>query len=557
MLSLGIPTALLLALEVLLRATGFGWPTDFIVRAERGDFFVPNEKYGKTFYCPEAPDPFLLPAKKAEGSIRIFLLGESAAMGTPDSAFGVARVLEAMIREQFPGTQVDVFNAAMMGINSFAVEQIAHECAEHGADVLVVYAGNNELIGAYGADSFTSRFPPALSGRLIRAAQMARATKTGQLIQRIAERGAGREVQDESFFMKHRIGWDDARRDAVYKNFQRNLSEICGLASGGNVKVVLSTVAVNLGDWAPFGSLHRQNFSAAESNRWESAYRRGIEAQEAGRREEAEQNFRQARFIEGDSAELFFRAGLCLMTAGSTQTAARVFHDSVRRDALPFRADDEINAMIRDVAQKGRPGVFFADAEKLLSETGADGAARHIPGRDLFFDYVHFRFHGNYELARALLPQVCAAIAARTGHAPIPSAPVPTEGEVAGLLAFTSFDELKLQASIVRLHSHPPCTLREENKVESAVENERLNALQSRFDRSARRRSLEAYERAIRRAPDDWHFHANLAELLDAADLHKEAAAHWKFVADEFPEHEVFRAMLNASEAAAANGTVK
>ena len=58
-------------------------------------------------------------------------------------------------------------------------------------------------------------------------------------------------------FMNGRIGYDDPARLRAYANFKGNLEDILRTAHRAGVPVVLSTVAVNLKDCAPFASIHK------------------------------------------------------------------------------------------------------------------------------------------------------------------------------------------------------------------------------------------------------------------------------------------------------------
>jgi hypothetical protein len=91
----------------------------------------------------------MFPAVKKAGTVRIFVLGESAAAGTPDPSFGFARILDVMLRQRHPGTDFEVINAAMRGINSHIVRRIAQECLQYEPDLLLLYMGNNEFVGLY------------------------------------------------------------------------------------------------------------------------------------------------------------------------------------------------------------------------------------------------------------------------------------------------------------------------------------------------------------------------------------------------------------------------
>ncbi len=58
------------------------------------------------------------------------------------------------------------------------------------------------------------------------------------------------------FFQEQRTALDDPERASVYPNFRRNLEQVCRSGLEAGAAVVLSTVAVNLRDCPPLGSLH-------------------------------------------------------------------------------------------------------------------------------------------------------------------------------------------------------------------------------------------------------------------------------------------------------------
>ena len=51
---------------------------------------------------PLKPHPFKFSHPKPEDTLRIFVLGESAAMGTPEPAFGFSRILERLLQHRYP-----------------------------------------------------------------------------------------------------------------------------------------------------------------------------------------------------------------------------------------------------------------------------------------------------------------------------------------------------------------------------------------------------------------------------------------------------------------------
>lgn len=118
------PLLFLVLAELALRVCGYGHPSAFLVKSADGSGYVTNASFGRQFLGDDLagrPWPALLPARKPPGTLRIFVLGESAAMGTPDPSFGFARILEVMLRRKFPARRFEVINAAMRGINSHVV----------------------------------------------------------------------------------------------------------------------------------------------------------------------------------------------------------------------------------------------------------------------------------------------------------------------------------------------------------------------------------------------------------------------------------------------------
>ena len=128
------PAVVLVVLELVLRLSGYGYHTHFFEAHQDAGYLTTNPRFVWQFYSPQTattPTALRFPAVKVPGTRRIILLGESAAAGTPDPAFGFSRVLEVMLRERYPSNRFEVINAAMRGINSHIILPIARECAAH------------------------------------------------------------------------------------------------------------------------------------------------------------------------------------------------------------------------------------------------------------------------------------------------------------------------------------------------------------------------------------------------------------------------------------------
>ncbi len=83
-----LPALLTALLECVLRIAGFGYPTGAIIKRDIGgkEVYCHNNKFGWRFFPRTAARTFdccVFDAEKPPHTYRIFILGESAAMGMP------------------------------------------------------------------------------------------------------------------------------------------------------------------------------------------------------------------------------------------------------------------------------------------------------------------------------------------------------------------------------------------------------------------------------------------------------------------------------------------
>ncbi len=278
-------------------------------------------------------------------------------------------------------------------------------------------------------------------------------------------------------FLNNPVTADDPRLTAVYDNYRRNLTDICGIARRAGAGVVLSTVAVNLRDCPPFASLHRSDLSPEDLAKWESIYKAGGELEANNRWPEALEQYEAAAKIDDRFAELQFRIAQCLLKAGRFAEARERFELARDLDVLRFRADSRINATIREVAdEQEAAGVRLVDAERVLAESDPD--SQGIPGEDLFYEHVHLTFDGNYLLARAVFDQVCEAL---PQLAALPQAgAIPSRQRCAELLALTPWDEYQSAANMVEMTSRAPFTNQLDHSLRQAAARQRRDDLRRR-----------------------------------------------------------------------------
>ncbi len=404
-LAAAMPAIVLLALEGGLRLAGYGKPATFLIPDGRPGWFRTNPEFASLFLPGNfdlRPLNFSVSLHKAPKTVRIVVLGESAAQGVPVPGFGFSPQLRAQLRHRYPGTDFEVIDTGIVAINSHVVYQVAKEMARFEPDLFVLYAGNNEAVGPYGPGcAYLSNMPPLW---VIRASVWVRSTRTGQwlssLVSRLTSGGRRAEWGGMSMFVDNAVLADDPRLYAVYENFADNLRGIVKAASGAGAKTVLCTVVANLKDCAPFLSRNGAWLSKGELAVWRVPYGRGRLAWLLGDTREARGQLTEALRIDPEYADTSFMLGSLDLQQGDAASARKHFLDALHWDALRFRPDAPINQAIRDVARTSGAGVSLVDT---AYELGSDAASTgDLSGREILFEHVHFDWEGNYRAARLI-----------------------------------------------------------------------------------------------------------------------------------------------------------
>ncbi len=536
-----VPVLLLGGAELLLRVAGYGHSTRFLVPSKSGKGFTVNPWFTKRFFPqwnPGNSQPFLLSEEKGSNTVRIFILGESAALGTPSPAFSFGRMLEVMLRRQYPERRFEVCNAAMRGINSHVMRAIAADCARHEPDLFIVYAGNNELVGLHGADPESSLVDRHLW--LSRAVHGLQGMRLGQWLGSMKKREA-RETQDMDYFRKHRVAADDPERRRVYENFAENLKATCRSIERSGAKGLLLTVGANLKDFPPLASLHRRGLSEAQMQSWTNAYAAGAAAAEAGRLEEAVGHFERAAAVDDEYAELNYRLGRCYLEKGKVPEARLHFFLARGMDALPFRAGLNINEFIRDVERARKfSGITLVDVEKRLHWDGVAGES--AVGDEVFLDHVHFRFAGDYKVARLILPSVMEALAGRLG-APRTNG-VATLEECAAALGYNAWEEWQIASAIANLSARAPFLDQLDHARRQAATEKTLMEQAAQFTTNDLAGAIAVVRAAIEANPEDWQLKYSLGMMTHLTGDQTTAAAQFRLTVEKFPEWPPARLML-------------
>jgi len=250
------PLVTVVLLELICHLAGWGHPTRFLLESkhEGEPVWIDNQLFGYRFFDPavsRAPTPIFIPKVKSPDEFRVVVLGESAAMGEPEPAYGPSRMLEQMLTIRFPDKRVRVINAAMTAINSHVIVEIARDLERLKPDAVILYIGNNEVVGPYGPGTVFHTFAASPMLNRLRAVLTRLRITSALRSMMFAQRGDRAVWQGMEMFTEYKITEDDPRLTHVYESFQRNMNSIIRYADALNIPVIISTIAVNLADQAP------------------------------------------------------------------------------------------------------------------------------------------------------------------------------------------------------------------------------------------------------------------------------------------------------------------
>ncbi len=516
--SILVPVLLLGIAEAALRLFGVGFSTDLTVpctmqgrTASCYNLFFPAP-----FFPPgmiKTPQAYAIPAEKPRGTFRIFVLGESAAMGDPDPAYGFSRFLEVMLRERFPSTKFEVVNTGSVAINSHVSLLIAKGLANQQPDLFIIYSGNNEVVGPYGPG--TALTSSGMSLPVIRASIFAHSTRIGQFLTKVGTQK--REWGGMEMFLDKQVPASSPLMPHVYENFETNLRDTIAIARSSGARVIVATVATNLKDCAPFASAHREGLGQDALRSWSALVQQASDLENGRSYAEALQAYLSAAKIDDQYAELEFRIARTLWMLGDYSAAKEHFLRARDLDTLRFRADGRINDINRSVASS--TGAELVDADEIFDKESPNG----IIGSELVYEHVHMTPEGNYLLARAMFLQIASKLPPETGQAS--SAPsgelasdVPSQAECEQLLAFTSHDHLRITREMLERLQKPPFT----NQLNHSDQVLRLTIKAGAPDENPDE-TISEYQWAIRKKPDDRILHYNFGLFL--FDFDRAAAA--------------------------------
>ncbi len=521
-------------MEVCLRVAGYGYNPDFFKRIAIGgqDFFVQNEDFSFRFFPKNMvrnPGPLRFPVHKDPKTFRIFILGESAAMGDPAESMAPDRYLLMLLQEKYPAQKFEVINTAVTAIDSHVILPIARECAAREGDLWIVYMGNNEMVGPYGAATVFGRQAPALP--YVRLTVALQKLRLGQWFTDLGRRFKGAKQERAAWggmemFLNNQVPPGSPMRETVYQNFQKNLDDIVRAGIRSRATVLLNTVGVNLRDCPPFASLPAQTLAPAEQAQFATLYTNGLQAAAQRSWADAGNYFAQAARLDDKLAELQYQWAGCFLAQTNLAEAGTHLQLACDYDALPFRADSRINAAIRAEPQRTKSDrLILCDAARVLS----GGASTGICGDETFFEHVHFDFDARYRLARAWAEQI-EPLFPRTTNGWL------CQAECEQRLGLSPWNQSQIIHFMVERMQVPPLSSQANNEQRRGALESRIKADLAQVNQEQAGRTRKNFDQLVAQHPDDFFLRETYAIFLELSGDGTAATAQWQRFRELLPQ---------------------
>ncbi len=411
LLALGLGVLLVLALEGGLRLVPSLAPPPFVLElARQGNRVLRtiNPAYPGRFFTGAldaqaapggmrmTPRAFVEP--RPPGSFRVVFAGESTVQGYPHPRrLNAGAYLQAMLQDAWPERRVEVFNAGITAVSSFAVARTVEDAAALAPDLVVVYTGHNELYGVYGTASLKQGGGVVWAKSLYYELMQARLTRLlGSGLARVDGESPARSSLLQLMAQAGALAPGDTRRQQAHHTLRENLTQLARFCHQAHLPLVLCTLVSNETGFAP------APLPLAEAQRGEwirrveeaSALLEGTPGTDAARR--ALMLLDEAAGLDADNARLHFERGRCLERMGEGVRAHTAFVQARDLDPRPWRAPSSYNPLIRQVALA--EGAALADVEQaFLQASPAAGV-----GWELMADHLHPSAPGQVLLARTI-----------------------------------------------------------------------------------------------------------------------------------------------------------
>jgi len=357
-----LPVLLLILLEAGLCIFGYGHDVRLFVEDKDNNGYLVMNQYASERYFSTKENATIgvfesFRKKKAAGTFRIFVLGESTTLGFPYmGSASFDRWLFYRLMHTFPDREFEIVNVSLTAVNSYTVLGFAKEIVNYEPDAVMIYCGQNEYYGALGVGS-TSQ----LGGNraIIQSVLFLRSFRLVQLLENsyagIIKLMKGQTIDTGETLMKRMAARQEIpfHSDLYYKGveqFKINMEDVCDLLSKKRIPVFISNLVSSEKDLKPFISSKKDSTLSA-----------------------------------GYQYDLANNA----LKNGNYVSAKKLFVLAKELDMLRFRAPEALNTIIAGLPQHYQ-GVYMVDTKKLFEDYSPNG----IIGNETLLEHVHPNLFG-------------------------------------------------------------------------------------------------------------------------------------------------------------------
>ncbi len=455
-ITLALPIAVLGLAEGALRLAGYGgYPEIFRTAGELGEGrelrFVDAGAMKPYFFAnPSRPGfaditNFVMP--KPEGTVRVMLVGESAAKGYPQPRnLAMSAFLEAMLEDVWKGRDVEVINLGTTAVASFPLVSAVEASLAQDPDLVVLYVGNNEFFGAYGTASINA------AGTLPTGAlPWMRAVRGLALVQAFDDVFQGGADEDRTL-MEQMIGQtvisaDSPLRSAAARNIGAHVGTMIEAAREAGVPVLVCTTASNESGLAPIGE---EELSALDDAARSTVATKLSEARDALTADPARAAALSAEVLAlaPNHAGAHFGLGRARAALGDRAAAREAFLAARDLDTMPWRPVRVTEDAVRRAAEER--STPLCDIAQQFRDASPEGAT----GWDLLDDHVHLTVRGQAEAARMMVDAL-SRFEGKIAVDPAAAAALPDWQSYAERLGTNAYDDYRVDHTLRVLFGVP------------------------------------------------------------------------------------------------------
>lgn len=413
-LLIGLATSLFVIIEIALRLLGafpsykiddpflgfHGIRPLFVLRpSHQPQLYVTNPNKLEFFNAQQ------FPAKKAEGTLRIFCFGGSTTYGRPYQAqTAFPAWLEILLNAEEPDHEHEVINAGGISYASYRILQLIKEAVKYEPDLFVVYTGHNEFLETITYSNLINQ-PQALKVlvRTLDKTRLYRLVRFAVAPARKAGRASQKAMPGEVEANLDRIGGfelyrrDEKQKRQILDQFQYNINRIIDICKDAGIPIVFIAPVSNVSDFSPFKSEPTAGLAPYTANQAKLLRQQAGLAIESGDFSKAKRLLDQAIALDADFASAHFLRGQYSERMEQIEDARLEYQAAIDLDVCPLRAVSEISAILEQTALQRRVPLIHIDS---LFAARCDNG---LLGKEIFIDHVHPTAEGHQLIAEQIL----------------------------------------------------------------------------------------------------------------------------------------------------------